>query len=320
MTTAAINGITIDYEIQGPDDGEPVLLIMGLGAQLVVWPQGFVDRLSDAGYRVIRFDNRDVGRSSRIDAPMPTVSQMAAAFIAPKRAHPAYTLQDMADDAVGLLDHLGIERTHVVGASMGGMIAQELAIAHPARVATLTSIMSNTGKRFTGAITPSLLPTLARSRAAGSDGRRIDDALIVERLISGPHFDEEASRARAEITMIRQGDAAGAAAGLARQTLAVAVTRDRTEDLQQLDVPTLVVHGLVDKLVRPSGGMATAMAVPGARLVMYPDMGHDVPITRQDECADEILCNFRRSPVRVAGRNGEPLPSGADLDSSGSAR
>ncbi|MEO6987602.1 MAG: alpha/beta fold hydrolase [Aquihabitans sp.] len=297
MSTAVINGITIDYEIEGPDDGEPVLLIMGLGAQLVVWPQGFVSRLSDAGYRVIRFDNRDVGRSSRIDAPMPTIGQMAAAFVVPRRAHPAYTLVDMAGDAAGLLDHLGIGRAHVVGASMGGMIAQELAIAHPERVATLTSIMSNTGKRFKGAITPSLLPALARARAAGSDGRELDDVVTIERLISGPHFDETASRALAEITTVRQGDPAEAAAGLARQTMAVAVTRDRTDDLQKLDIPTLVVHGLVDKLVRPSGGVATAMAVPGARLVMYPDMGHDVPAARHAECAHQILCNFRRSPI-----------------------
>ena len=309
MTTTVINGITLDYEIQGPDGGEPVLLIMGLGAQLVVWPQGFVDRLSDAGYRVIRFDNRDVGLSSRIDAPMPTLGQMAAAFVAPRRANPAYTLQDMADDAVGLLDHLGIARAHVVGASMGGMIAQELAIAHPTRVATLTSIMSNTGKRFKGAITPSLLPTLARARAAGSDGQAVDDRLVIERLISGPHFDETASRALSEITTMRQGDAASAAAGLARQTLAVAVTRDRTDDLAKLDLPTLVVHGLVDKLVRPSGGVATAMAVPGARLVMYPDMGHDVPITRQAECADEILTNFRRAPISVDASVGSSDPA-----------
>ena len=300
MTSTVINGITLEYEIQGPDDGEPVLLIMGLGAQLVVWPQGFVDRLSDGGYRVIRFDNRDVGRSARIDAPMPTIGQMAAAFVAPKRARPAYTLQDMADDAAGLLDHLGIGRAHVVGASMGGMIAQELAIGHPDRVATLTSIMSNTGKRFKGAITPSLLPALARARAAGSDGRVIDDALAIERMIAGPGFDEQASRALAEITTVRQGDPASAAAGLARQTMAVAVGRDRTEYLQRLDLPTLVVHGLVDKLVRPSGGVATAMAVPGARLVMYPDMGHDVPSARQDECADEILWNFRRAPIVAA--------------------
>lgn len=314
MTTAAINGITIDYEIQGPDEGEPVLLVMGLGAQLVVWPQGFIDRLSDAGYRVIRFDNRDVGRSARIDVPGPTVRQLAAAFVAPRRARPAYTLQDMAGDAAGLLDHLGIARAHVIGASMGGMIAQELAIGHPDRVASLTSIMSNTGKRFTGSISPSLLPTLAKARSAGADGRKLDDALVIERLISGPHFDEEASRALSEITLVRQGDPAAAAAGLARQTLAIAVARDRTELLQQLDVPTLVVHGLVDKLVRPSGGMATAMAVPGARLVMYPDMGHDVPAARHAECAEEILSNFRRAPIPASDR--APLAtSDADLAS-----
>lgn len=303
MPSIVTNGsITLEYEVQGPEGGEPVLLVMGLGAQLVVWPQGFVDRLSDAGYRVVRFDNRDVGISSRFDAPAPTVSQLAAALAAPRRVRPPYTLADMADDAAGLLDHLGFERAHVVGASMGGMIAQELAIRYPSRVATLTSIMSNTGRRGKGSISPSLLPALVRSRIKGASGRADDDALAIERLIGGPHFDAEASRALFEITTMRQGDAAAAAAGLARQTMAVVATRDRTADLNRLDLPALVVHGLVDKLVRPSGGIATAKAIAGSRLVMYPDMGHDVPAVRSAECADQILSNFARAPIAADHR------------------
>lgn len=301
MPTTVVNGnVTLTYEVQGPDDGEPVLLVMGLGAQLVVWPQGFVDRLVEGGHRVVRFDNRDVGESSRIDAPAPTIRQLARAFAAPRRARTPYSIADMADDAAGLLDHLGIARAHVIGASMGGMISQELAIRHPEKVATLCSIMSNTGRRGKGAITPSLLPALARARSEGVDGRAVEDAVAIERLIGGPHFDEEAARALSEITTARSGDPKAAAEGLARQTLAVAATRDRTEDLGRLDVPALVVHGLADRLVRPSGGIATALAIPGARLIAFPDMAHDVPVVRHAELVEQIFLNFDRARIEPA--------------------
>ena len=297
VQTAPANGIEIAYETHGDPNDEPLLLVMGLGAQMVVWPQGFVDRLVQGGHRVVRFDNRDVGESSRIGAPAPTVRQLAKAFAAPKRARTPYSIADMADDAAGLLDHLGIARTHVIGASMGGMISQELAIRHPEKVASLCSIMSNTGRRGKGAITPSLLPALARARSEGADGRAIDDAVAIERLLGGPHFDEAAARALSEITAGRAGDPKAAAEGLARQTLAVAATRDRTADLGRLDVPALVVHGLVDRLVRPSGGIATALAIPGARLIAFPDMAHDVPVVRHAELVEQIFLNFDRARI-----------------------
>ena len=150
MTAASINGLTIEYEEHGDPSDEPLLLVMGLGTQLLGWPLGFVERLVGRGFRVIRFDNRDIGLSTKIDAPPPTVRQIVLSVVSPRFAKAAYTLSDMADDAAGLLDHLGIERAHVVGASMGGMIAQTLAIEHPHRVASLTSIMSNTGDRKHG--------------------------------------------------------------------------------------------------------------------------------------------------------------------------
>lgn len=296
MATAAVNGITLEYETHGSADGEPLLLVMGLGAQLIVWPPAFIDRLVDAGFRVIAFDNRDVGKSSRHPGPAPTIGDLARSLVAPKRVRPAYRLRDLADDAAGLLDALGIERAHVVGASMGGMISQELAIGHPHRVASLTSIMSNTGNRRTGRMSPKLLPAFLRSRRAPG-GRSVEASLEVGRLIAGPHFDEQGARELYELAMSREGDAQAAAEGLARQTLAVTATRDRTEDLRQVRVPTLVVHGLLDPLVLPSGGMATARAVPGSRLVMYPDMAHDVPHVRIPELTAEIIENCRRAPV-----------------------
>ncbi|MCU1497526.1 MAG: putative hydrolase [Acidimicrobiales bacterium] len=297
MTAADINGLTIEHEVHGPTGGEPVLLVMGLGAQLITWPVTFIERLVAEGYQVHTFDNRDIGLSSRVDAPAPTVGDLATALVAPNRVKAPYALRDMADDAAALLDHLGIERAHVVGASMGGMIAQELAIGHPHRVASLTSIMSNTGHRRVGRMSPALLPTLLKTRRAQEPS--IDDAMMVGRLIAGPHFNEAAARDLWQLARRRAGDPDSAAQGLARQTLAVLSTRDRTADLGRITAPSLVIHGLVDRLVRPSGGMATARAIPGARLVMYPDMGHDVPDVRIPEMADAVLDNFRRAPLRV---------------------
>ncbi|MBX3284557.1 MAG: alpha/beta fold hydrolase [Actinobacteria bacterium] len=295
MTAAAVNGITIEYEEHGPGDGEPVLLVMGLGAQLVLWPPAFIDALVASGHRVITFDNRDVGRSSRIDAPAPSVADLARALVARRSRSAPYSLADMADDAAALLDHLGIARTHVVGASMGGMIAQELAIRHPAKVATLTSIMSNTGERKYRHPSPALLPALLRVRSA--EPGDTETGIEVARLISGPEFDEAAAREIEAVEVSRGGDPAEAMAGVARQTLAVLNSRDRTDDLRRLRVPTLVVHGLLDRLVRPVAGMATARAVPGARLVMYPDMAHDMPASRIPELTDEVLVHLARSPI-----------------------
>ena len=288
MTAASItNGFKIEYDIHG--EGEPLLLVMGLGAQMTAWPLDFVAMLTAVGFRVIRFDNRDIGLSTKVDAPAPTTRQMLVATLRPRRAKAAYTLNDMADDTAGLLDHLGVDRAHVVGASMGGMIAQAMAIRHPLRVASLTSIMSNTGDRKHGRIKRRLLRKMPRLISRSPEDA-VDKGVEVFRLVSGPHFDATLARQMAEEAFARSYCPDGAA----RQTIAAAASPDRTWDLGRVRVPTLVVHGLLDPLVLPTGGMATARAVPGSKLVMYPDMGHDLPRQRWDDIVAEIVATARR--------------------------
>ena len=297
MTAANVNGITIEYDVHGDDGDEAVLLVMGLGGQLIAWPLEFVDRLVAKGFRVIRFDNRDIGLSTMTPEPPPTRRRVLLSILSRRFARSSYTLADMAADAAVLLDHLGVARAHVVGISMGGMISQTMAIRHPEKVASLTSIMSNTGDRKHGKIKRSLLRKLPKLMT-----RHPDDAIVngVEmfRLISGPHFDADAARQLAEEAFARSYQPDGAA----RQTMAVAASPDRTFDLRRVRAPTLVVHGLVDPLVTPSGGIATAQAIPGAKLVMYPDMGHDLPRPRWDDLIDEIVENARKAgPAGTAG-------------------
>jgi pimeloyl-ACP methyl ester carboxylesterase len=291
MTAAGINGISIEYDLTG--EGEPLLLVMGLGAQLVAWPKDFVDGLAARGFQVIRFDNRDVGLSTHLDsARLPSRRVITASMYSRRlaRKHAPYTLADDAADAVGLLDHLGVERAHVVGASMGGMIAQTMAIEHAGRVASLCSIMSNTGSRKGGKVHPSLLrhsklffvrrPELA-----------IDNGVEIGRLISGPHFDAAEARSRTEESFLRHYDPAGTT----RQTMAIHASPDRTAGLRTVTAPTLVIHGMLDKLVTPSGGRRTARAVPGSRLLEFPDMAHDLPRPRWEEIFEAIAANARRA-------------------------
>ena len=289
MTAAQSNGITIEYEEYG--EGEPLLLVMGLGGQLVAWPMDWVNRFVDLGFRVIRFDNRDVGLSTKIPVKPPSLWRIFAGMLSRRFAKASYLLSDMADDAVGLLDHLGIGKAHVVGVSMGGMISQSIAIQHPDRVASLTSIMSNTGDRKHGKIARSLFRKLPKTIAKTRD-EAIDKGLLTFENISGPHFDEDKAGLREllEGALARSWDVAGTG----RQTMAIEASPDRTEALGSVTAPTLVIHGLVDPLVLPSGGIATAKAVPGSRLLTFPDMGHDLPKARWDEIIDAIVDNAVR--------------------------
>ena len=297
MTAAAANGITIEYDVHGESGAPPLLLVMGLGGQLVQWPQPFVERLADRGFRVIRYDNRDVGLSTKIDAPVPTRRQVVAAVAAKRYARSSYLLADMARDAVGLLDAIGVERAHVVGISMGGMISQTLAIHHPERVASLASIMSNTGDRRHGRV----------HRTVTAAQRPADDPR------PGPPDRERPeavpARLRPALRPRRSASDAGGLPGPQRRHGGVGppddgrmASPDRTWDLRRVSAPTLVVHGLLDRLVMPSGGIATVRAIPGARLVMYPDMAHDLPRPRWDELIEEIVQNTRRAGGGAAGQ------------------
>ncbi len=294
MPSVDVNGIAIEYDLRG--HGEPMLFVMGLGGQLVDWPEDFVDLFGAQGFQAIRFDNRDVGLSGRTRWKPPGRLRLLWSLITRRPIKEVdYTLTDMARDAVGLLDALGIGSAHVVGLSMGGMIAQEMAIEHPERVRSLCSIMSNTGDRRHG----NMSLTLFRQLGGVSEPTRetaVDDGVHVFQVLSGPHFDEEAFRALAERSVARSFDPGG----VARQSAAIAGSRDRTELLHSVTAPTLVIHGLNDPLVKPSGGVATAKAVPGSRLLAFGDMGHDLPRPRWSEIRDAIVTNARRAEMANA--------------------
>ena len=287
-STTVSTGITLEYEVHG--EGDPLLLVMGLGGQLVAWPASFIAGLVDRGFKVITFDNRDIGLSTKIDAAPPTKLQSAMVSISRRFAKSAYLLSDMAKDAVGLLDALNIERAHVVGMSMGGMIAQTMAIEHPSRVRSLTSIMSTTGNPRVGRPKTSVL-LRASKLTGGSKETFADRQAALFKLFSGSLYDELEIREVAQLSLERDFTPDGTA----RQMAAIMASPDRTPQLKKLNVPTLVVHGLEDGLVQPSGGYATTKAIPGARLLAFPDMGHNLPQARIPEILDEIKRNTQRS-------------------------
>jgi pimeloyl-ACP methyl ester carboxylesterase len=287
-STTVSTGITLEYEVHG--EGDPLLLVMGLGGQLVAWPATFIAGLVDRGFQVITFDNRDIGLSTKIDAAPPTKTQSAMFSISRRFAKSAYLLSDMAKDAVGLLDALNIKRAHVVGMSMGGMIAQTMAIEHPSRVRSLTSIMSTTGNPRVGRPKTSVL-LRAGKLTRGSKETFPDRQASLFKLFSGSLYDELEIREVAKLSVERNFTPDGTA----RQMAAIMASPDRTPLLKKLNVPTLVVHGLEDGLVQPSGGYATTKAIPGARLLAFPDMGHNLPQARIPEILDEIKRNTLRA-------------------------
>ena len=287
-STTVSTGITLEYEVHG--EGGPLLLVMGLGGQLVAWPSSFIAGLVDRGFKVITFDNRDIGLSTKVDAAPPTKLQSAMFSISRRFAKSAYLLSDMAKDAVGLLDALNIERAHVVGMSMGGMIAQTMAIEHPSRVRSLTSIMSTTGNPRVGRPKTSVV-VRALKLTGGSKETFADRQAALFKLFSGSLYDELEIREVAKLSLERDFTPDGTA----RQMAAIMASPDRTPQLKKLNVPTLVVHGLEDGLVQPSGGYATTKAIPGARLLAFPDMGHNLPQARIPEILDEIKRNTLRS-------------------------
>lgn len=276
----SVNGIEIAYETFGDPSNPPMLLVMGLGTQMLAWPDEMCQALADAGHFVIRYDNRDVGLSTHIDAPVPSTRDLLM------RRKVAYTLSDMASDGVGLIDALELERVHLVGASMGGMISQTVAIEHPHRVESLTLIMTTSGSRRVGQPTPRIIQRMAKRPLATSREEAVQQTVDTYRVIGSPgHIDEDRVRDLAGRAYDRSYDPGGAQ----RQLAAIMAQPNRTAALARLDVPSLVVHGLEDPLVSASGGLALAKAIPGARFVGYQGMGHDLPATMAEPIVDEVL-------------------------------
>lgn len=285
-------GIDVAYERLGDPLGPPVLLVMGLAAQLVHWPDGFCHALVGRGVHAIRFDNRDAGLSThRVDAPAPNLP----AALSGDLSSASYTLSDMAADSVGLLDALGIESAHLVGVSLGGAIAQTAAIEHPRRVRSLTSIMSTTGDRAVGQANPEALRAMFSGPPATTREAAVERALRMARIVGSPGFerDEGVLAERAG----RAFDRAYDPVGIARQAVASVASGDRTARLRTLAVPTLVLHGAVDLLCDVSGGRATAAAVPNAELVVFEGMGHDLPVALWPEITSRIAALVRRAEI-----------------------
>ncbi|MBM7805645.1 pimeloyl-ACP methyl ester carboxylesterase [Geodermatophilus bullaregiensis] len=292
VRTARVGDVEIAYETFGSAEDPPLLLVMGLATQMIGWPEELCRMLADRGLYVIRFDNRDIGLSTHLhSAGVPDV----LAVMGGDRSSAAYGLADMADDAAGLLDALGLDGAHVVGASMGGMIAQLLAIRHPQRVRSLTSIMSTTGDPAVGAPAPSAMGVLLAPPATDRESA-VQRAVDAFRVVGSPgfEFDEAGVRERAGLAFDRAHDPAG----VSRQLAAVLTTPDRTADLARVEVPTLVVHGAQDPLVDVSGGRATAAAVPGAELLVVEGMGHDLPRAVLPQLAERITALVARADGR----------------------
>lgn len=282
--------VELCFETFGDPEAPALLLTMGLATQMLGWHEDLCAALADRGFHVIRFDNRDVGRSQRMEGAVPSLRQL---LLRDKRAA-TYTLEDMASDAAGLLDHLGIEQAHVVGASMGGMIAQTMAARFPQRVLSLVSMMSNTGSRWTGQPSPRMYPVLLKKPPRDRE-RYKDHAVWVFSRIGSPGFerDEEDLRRIAAMSYDRGLNPAGTS----RQLAAIIHSGDRTSLLREIEAPTLVIHGTDDRLVPPSGGRATARAIPGARLLLIDGMGHDIPRGAWPQLLDGIERNAARAPV-----------------------
>src|SRR5262245_6969182 len=279
-------GVTLCQESFGDPNDAPVLLIMGLATQMIAWHENFCEGLAERGFYVVRFDNRDIGRSTHFDFSPPSIGQMLRRRSVPEQ----YTLSDMADDTASLLRELDISPAHIVGASMGGMIGQMLAVEHPDAVRSLTSIMSTTGSRWHGQPALSVYRYLMRPPPRDRDGY-IQRSAEVFGLVGSTGFDrdEQYIRERAARSFDRGFDVRAGG----RQLGAIVASGDRTQALRRIAAPTLVIHGTVDKMIRLSGGRATAKAIPGARLMMVQGLGHDLPRGAWPQILDAIADHAR---------------------------
>ena len=275
MPQAKANGVQIEYESFGRDRDPLILLIMGFGAQLIFWPEPLCEGLAAKGFRVVRFDNRDIGKSTHLAGlPAPDARMVLAEVVAGGQPEVPYTLDDMAQDAVGLMDALGVERAHLVGASMGGMIAQLIAINHPERTKSLVSIMSTTGRRDLPTGDREALSTLFQPPKSSSREDLIDMSILVQKTLASPGF--PATEAEIRATAERRTDYAPYdPAGMARQSAALIAARPRNAALGKVRCPALVLHGGADPVVPPAAGDDTAQSIPSAELIVVPGMSHD---------------------------------------------
>jgi pimeloyl-ACP methyl ester carboxylesterase len=293
MAQAQCNGIRLEYEVQGPPDHEPLLMIHGLGAQLIQWPQALCDGLVSAGFRVIRYDNRDTGLSTHFDgAPVPDPAAVFAARLRGEAPSLPYTVSDMAADAAGLLDALDIERAHVLGVSLGGHVAQALAIEHPARVRSLAVMMTSTGNPQAASPSPAALATLSALGAPQDEEAILQNAVAMARAIGSPAYPVEAAAIREHALAVARR--AYNPAGAARHTAAGRGASDRRVGLRTLKTPTLVIHGGCDPLVPPACGREIADNVKNALMLTIDGMGHDLPPPLFDVFVSAIAANARR--------------------------
>ena len=301
MPSLTANGIRLEYESRGDAKAETILLIMGLGAQMTRWADDFVDRFVKRGYRVVRFDNRDVGLSEQMDsAGPPDFPGIIAALHAHTRPPAAYTLSDMAADAVGLLDALSIGKAHIVGASMGGMIAQLVAADHPEHTLSLTSIMSTTGNPALPRATPEAMAVLNERGPAPTDDMEgyLAHAVVSARTIGSPGFPFDEANVRANSR--RDAERSYYPLGFQRQYAAVMASPERRAKIAKITVPTVVIHGEADPLVPVSGGRDTAENIPGADLRVIPGMGHDIPPALYDTIVEGVMSAVARSKSEVS--------------------
>jgi pimeloyl-ACP methyl ester carboxylesterase len=288
--------IEIYYEDIGDPNHPPVLLIMGLGAQMLLWRTGFCEKLVDQGLRVIRYDNRDVGLSSKLTgrhSGAPLLRRMVNSFLG-RRSPAAYTLEDLADDASALLDHLGIDRAHIVGASMGGMIAQIFAARFPERTKTLGLIFTSNNQAFLPPPGYRQLRALLQRPADSTQEAIVANAVRVSKIIGSPGYPRPEEQLRADA--IEGYERAYYPAGIARHFAAVLGSGSLLTYDRQISAPTVVIHGRSDKLMRPFGGRAIARAIKGARLVLIDGMGHDLPEQLWDQLVGELKTNFAEAP------------------------
>ena len=292
MAQVQANGIAIEYDDHGDQSAPPILLVMGLGAQMTLWPMELVEALVARGFRVIRYDNRDIGLSHKFEgAKAPGMVRLLLLSKFGFKPRVPYTLADMAADGIGLLDALGIDRAHVVGASMGGMIAQHMAFSHPERVLSLTSIMSTTGNRKLPGGSREAIGVLTKRPASMEEDVLVEHGLKVARAIGSPGYalDDDKVRERSRALIKRSFYPAG----MPRQFAAIVADGDRRERLRSVKAPTLVIHGEADPLVPLPGGQDTAKSIAGAKLKTIPGMGHDLPLELVDEIADAVAEHAR---------------------------